>query len=142
MRFWDTSALVPLLVDEPETDYCLQELAEDQEILMWCLTEVEAVSALTRRAREDVLAEEDYRQARARLGTLLESAYEVTAIRAVRQRACRLLQVHRLRAAAACQIGAALVACREMPERMVFMCLDGRLRSVALKEGFVVNPQP
>jgi uncharacterized protein len=141
MRFWDSSALVPLLVNERETEYCLEVLTEDQEILVWCLTEVEVVSALTRRAREGVLAEEDFRHAKARLSTLLESAYEVTAIGTVRRRAFRLLEVHPLRAADACQIGAALVACREMPERMVFMCLDDRLRSVASKEGFVVNPQ-
>ncbi len=33
MRFWDSSALVPLLVEESETEYCLKTINEDQERL-------------------------------------------------------------------------------------------------------------
>ena len=140
MRFWDSSALVPLLVNESETEYCLRALTEDQEMLVWCLTKAEVVSGLSRRAREGVLPQSDFRHAKARLAAILESAYEITAIGTVRNRACRLLEVHALRAADACQMGAALVACQEKPERLALMCLDERLRAAALKEGFVVNP--
>ncbi len=140
MRFWDTSALVPLIVNENETDYCIRLLAEDQEILVWCLTKVEAMSALCRRVKEGGLPESDFRHAKARLTTILDGAYEIMAIGTVRNRTCRLLEVHPLRAADACQIGAALVACQEKPERLPLMCFDQRLKAAALKEGFVLNP--
>lgn len=47
MRFWDASAVVPLLVAEEETDYCRRLLAEDAEGVVWFFTPVEVISALT-----------------------------------------------------------------------------------------------
>jgi len=38
MRFWDSSALVPLLVGEEKADYCLKVLVDDPEMLIWCLS--------------------------------------------------------------------------------------------------------
>jgi predicted nucleic acid-binding protein len=140
VRFWDASAVIPLIVNESETEYCLKALAEDEEVLVWCQTWVEATSALCRRFREGVLPEHDLRAAKARLTSVLRGAYEVRAIDAVRKRACRLLEVHPLRAADASQLGAGLVACRDEPERLPLMCFDERLRAAALREGFVVNP--
>ena len=35
MRFWDSSALVPLLVEEPETRRMERFLAEDITLLVW-----------------------------------------------------------------------------------------------------------
>jgi predicted nucleic acid-binding protein len=140
VRFWDASAVIPLVVNESETDYCLRALAEDREILVWCLTWVEATSALCRRLREGVLGEQDFRDAKTRLASILQGVYEVRAIDAVRKRACRLLEVHPLRAADASQIGAALVACRDEPEKLALMCFDERLKVAAVREGFLVNP--
>ncbi len=97
VRFWDTSALVTLLVDESQTDYSLGSLVEDQEMLVWCLIRVEVMSALCCCNREGVLADVDFRHAKARLTTILENVYEIKAIEAVRDRACRLLEVHPLR---------------------------------------------
>ena len=64
MKFWDSSALVPLIVDEDETDYCLKILSEDQEMLIWCLSRVEVVSALCRRLREGKLSEPDFQESK------------------------------------------------------------------------------
>jgi len=48
MKFWDSSAIVPLVVYEKETDYCLKTLSDDQEMLIWCLSRLEVMSALCR----------------------------------------------------------------------------------------------
>jgi len=61
----------------------------------------------------------------------------VRGINKVRSRALRLLEVHPLRAADACQLAAALVATQEDPVNLTF---DKRLAEVAQKEGFTVNP--
>ena len=140
MKFWDSSALVPLLVKERETRYCLKTLSEDQEMLVWCLSKVEVISALCRRLKEKAFGEEEFQKAKRHLNDIMERAYEVQAIEKVRARALRLLEVHPLRVADACQLAAALVATQEDPHRLAMLCFDQNLRNAALKEGFIVNP--
>ncbi|MFY9343542.1 MAG: hypothetical protein WAT39_13685 [Planctomycetota bacterium] len=55
-------------------------------------------------------------------------------------RARRLLANHPLRAADACQLAAALIACRERPDALGFVTLDSRLAEAARREGFTVLP--
>ena len=140
MKFWDSSAIVPLVVDEEETDYCLKTLSDDQEMLIWCLSRLEVMSALCRRVREGALNERYFQVAKRHLSDLIERAYEVKAIEKVRHRTLRLLEVHPLRAADACQLSSALVATQEDPNRLTMVCFDERLKKAAIKEGFIVNP--
>jgi hypothetical protein len=140
MIFWDASALVPLLVTENESAYCINALDQDREVLIWSLTPVEIVSALSRRRREGVLHAEEYYKAKKRLQLLVDSSYLVTAVEKTKSRAIRLLEVHPLRAADACQLAAALIASQEDPKRLAMLCFDQRLQDAALREGFVVNP--
>jgi len=140
MKFWDSSAIVPLVLDEEETDYCLKTLSDDQEMLIWCLSRLEVMSVLCRRVREGVLNERYFQVAKRHLSDLIERAYKVKAIEKVKQRALRLLEVHPLRAADACQLASALVATQEDPGRLVIVCFDERLKNAAIKEGFIVNP--
>lgn len=135
MRYWDASALVPLVVAEPLTD-ALRRLASDGEILTWCLSAVEIASAIERRAREGALTGKDRRLA---LDTLLELSgvwTEITAVAQVRERACRLLAVHPLRAADALQLAAALVAAGDRPALHEFVSTDARLTDAAAREGY------
>jgi predicted nucleic acid-binding protein len=140
MKFWDSSAIVPLVVDEEETGYCLNALTNDQEMLVWCLTKVEVISALCRRLRDRAFDEEEFQKAKGHLNDLIERAYEVQAIEKVRARALRLLEVHPLRASDACQLAAVLVATQEDPNRLAMVCFDQSLKNAAVKEGFIVNP--
>ena len=140
MKFWDSSAIVPLVVNEEETDYCLKTLSHDQEMLIWCLNRLEVMSALCRQVRDKTLSDTEFQKAKTRMNDLIERAYEVKAIEKVKQRALRLLEVHPLRAADACQLASALVASQEDPGRLTIVCFDQRLKKAAIKEGFVVNP--
>ncbi len=140
MKFWDTSALVPLLVEEQESEYCLEALREDREMLIWCLSRVEAISALCRKLRDRVLNDVDFQKAKKLLNAYVDLASEVISIERVKSRAVRLLEVHPLRAADACQLAAALVAAQEEPDRLEIVCFDNRLSKAAVKEGFTVNP--
>ena len=140
MKFWDSSALVALLVKEKETRYCLKTLSDDQEMLVWCLSKVEVISALCRRLRDKAFGEEEFQKAKGHLNDLIERAYEVQAIEKVRARALRLLEVHPIRAPDACQLAAVLVATQEEPHRLAMVCFDQNLKNAALKEGFIVNP--
>ncbi len=140
MIFWDSSAIVPLLVEEEETDYCLKALSEDQEMLIWCLSGLEVMSALCRRVREGSINERYFQATKRHLKDFVERAYEIKAIEQVKQRAVRLLEVHPLCATDACQLASALVATHEDPDRLVIVSFDQRLKTAAIKEGFIVNP--
>jgi predicted nucleic acid-binding protein len=140
MKFWDASALVPLLLPEKESGYVLKVLKDDPEMLIWCTSRAEVVSALTRRLRDQTLASEHLQTAKKRFNRLLESVYQITSVEKVITRALRLLEVHPLRAADACQLASALVATQEDPARLPIICFDHRLNAAAMKEGFVVNP--
>jgi len=140
MRFWDASAIVPLLVNETGSPAIETLFREDPGQVVWCLTEVEISSALARRDREGALEVEPAAAARDSLRKLAQSWEEVVSVDTVRSRAIRLLRTHALRATDALQLAAALVACDERPESLPFICLDDRLRDAARKEGFPVHP--
>jgi predicted nucleic acid-binding protein len=49
VRFWDASAILPLLVAEPTTRRLQALAARDPDMLVWWGSEVECISALVRR---------------------------------------------------------------------------------------------
>jgi uncharacterized protein len=138
MRFWDASAVVPLLVPEAASDAIVGLLDEDPEMLVWWGTPVECTSALTRRERAGALAAAGVRDAADRLRRLAASWGEVVPGDAVRTTAQRLLRVHPLRAADALQLAAAIVASEQDAASLPFVCLDERLGEAAAREGFPI----
>ena len=139
MRYWDASALVPLVVREPDTARRQTQLREDEEIVTWWATRVECASAMNRLARSREMTEEQLSVALRKLDTLAASWIEVLPSDRLRARAERLLRVHPLRAADALQLAACLSACGETSAPLVFLCADERLRSAADKEGLAVR---
>ena len=139
MKFWDASAILPLLVDERTSARVATVYEDDDRQIVWCLTEVEAISALARRERQGGDAS-DVERARTTLRILSERWEEVTSLQSVRSRAIRLLGTHGLRAADALQLAAALIFCDEQTESLPFVCLDDRLAAAARKERFPVLP--
>ena len=139
MRFWDSSAILALLLREERSVETLRIYREDVELAVWCLTEVEVVSALSRRVREGI-EPDDERGARAQLEFLVTRWMEVSSLESVRSRALRLVATHSLRAADALQLAAAVVSCDERTESLPFVCLDERLADAARKERFPVLP--
>src|SRR5258708_4181398 len=107
MKFWDSSAVVPLLVTEPMTRIIREILAEDRQMHVWWATDVECVSALTRLERENPAASISIETAFDRLAALREDWSEIAPGNSVRDVAKRLLRVHVLRAADALQLAAA-----------------------------------
>jgi predicted nucleic acid-binding protein len=135
--FWDTSAVVPLLVAE-NTSPAITELAQISTLLVWWGTPVECLSAIARREGDATLTSEAADQARRRLSVLRESWSELTPSEQVRENAERALLRHPLRAADALQLGAALRWAENSPKGHRFHTLDGRLTEAARKEGFEV----
>lgn len=142
MRYWDASAVVPLVIDEPGTSLVRDWLAEDAEVFTWVLTRVELTSAVERRAREGRITAADRRRALRAFRELGDAWDEVADVLAVRARAGVLLARHPLRAADAVQLAAALLVSGEEPHRLPFVCLDRRLADAADREGFHVLTWP
>lgn len=140
MRFWDSSALAPLIVSEPRSEQSRELLSADQQMVVWWGSRVECISALRRRERDGALDAGGVRQASELLDALAGAWSEVLTTDAVRAEAQRALAVHPLRAADALQLGAALTWRREPARDAELVCLDERLRDAAAREGFALLP--
>ena len=141
MSFWDSSAVLPLVLDEPATPV-IDEIRRVHGVpVVWWATLIECHSALARRVRTGEMTAGQKQDSERLLRTLAEAWSEVQATAPLRERACRLLAVHDLRAADAMQLAAALAWSGERPDGRVFVCLDSRLRESAAKEGFSVLPE-
>ena len=142
MKFWDASAIVPLLLAEPATETVQALARKDPAMLVWWATEVECASALARLERDEALDESAATQAFDRLKQVAGGWHEVDASDSVREAAVRFLRVHPLRAADALQLAAAFIAAERRPPSLEVVTLDDRLAVAARKEGFVVLDAP
>lgn len=136
MRFWDSSAIVPLLVKESTSPAIHQLLAEDRDMTVWWASEVECLSALVKLERGGQIAPQQLRIALARLSGFAADWHEITPAREIREVAKRFLRLHPLSAADALQLAAAMLASENDPSSIEFVSLDDRLRDAASRQGF------
>lgn len=137
MRFWDASAIVPLLITQPATSRSVRSMEEDGEITTWWGTVLECQSALARLEREGV-AQQEIQAGHHVLDGLAATWIEVPASSVVRQVAGRLLRTHPLRTGDALQLAAAITASDGNPRGLAFVTFDDRLALAASKEGFPI----
>ena len=136
MKFWDASAIVPLLVAESTTQ-SLQALANrDSDLLVWWGSRVECASALARLERGALLDVQGAALAFDRLKQLANGWHEIEPSEIIRENALRFLRVHPLRVADALQLAAAFLAAERRPSSLEVVTLDDRLADAARKEGF------
>jgi predicted nucleic acid-binding protein len=138
VRFWDSSAVVPLVVEEERSAACRSLRRADRSMVVWALSRTEVTSAVHRLRREGRLDKAAVPMALGRLERLARGWAEVDAWDHARERAERLLAVHALTAADAMQLGAALISVRDLPKRRIFVTADARLADAAATEGFSV----
>ena len=136
MKFWDASAIVPLLVAETTTRP-LQALARrDSDMLAWWGSQVECASAVARLERAGSLDGKGAALALDRLKLLADGWHDIEPSEIVRENAMRFLRVHPLRAVDALQLAAAFLAAERRPRSLEVVTLDTRLADAARKEGF------
>lgn len=141
MRFWDTSALVPLLTTDRTTPAVTAAFRADPDLIVWWATGLECLSALSRLEREGRLVGAPLNEAVHRLRELTRGWQEIEPAERTRETAQRLLRVHPIRAADALQLAAAIVAAEDHPASLPFVTLDDRLADAASREGFpIVRP--
>lgn len=138
MQFWDSSALLPLVVRQPPfSDPCRRAFRRRTPRAIGFLAHVECRSAVERLARDGTLNAVARRRALAKIDKLL-SAFDIVAFSAdVEADALGLLGRHPLRSLDALQLGCALRLSprgnREAPPELV--CCDRKLAEAAAAEG-------
>ena len=138
MRFWDSSALVPLVVAQATSSVTDAWLAADPVPVVWTLTPVEISSAIQRLLRDGMIAEGVAEEAERRAGDLVRACHVVIDVEMAKSQAQRLLRLHALRAADALQLAAALEWCGSRASGRILHTLDTRLAAAARREGFAV----
>jgi uncharacterized protein len=138
VKFWDASAIVPLLIAEVATRRVQTLAGRDPDMVVWWGSKVECVSALARLERAAALGAQPAALAFDRLDQLANRWHEVEPSEIVRETAARFLRVHPLRAADALQLAGAFVAAEHRPPSLELVTLDERLAGAARREGFAV----
>jgi len=134
--FFDTSALVPLIVAQPsgqEARKAYRKFA--RQVVAWT-TPIEAAGAMYRSVRLGALSEANARRALGRLSQLEKRWTEILATESVRALSINLLANYSLRSADAIQLASALVWCNNKPRNRTFVCFDRRLSEAAKAAGF------
>lgn len=140
MKFWDSSAVIPLCVGERSSAMVRHVAQLDEAMAVWWATVVECQSAVARLRREGGISAADEDQVRGTLAELQEAWTEMEPSDEIRSLAGQLLRRHPLRAADSLQLAAALLWAGRSPGGTDFVCLDARLREAARGEGFSVVP--
>jgi predicted nucleic acid-binding protein len=139
MRFWDTSALIPLMLEEAESDRMRLLLAEDRAIAIASITPLEISSVLWRRRHAGQLHIDEHHEADAMFAELSARWSEVMPTTLILRKALDVVTRHPLRTLDAIQLGAAIVLSDE-PACMTMVTLDRNLANAARAEGFEVLP--
>jgi len=74
MRFWDSSAIIPLCLEEPHSEAMRLLAGEDGELAFWWGTPVECSSSFARLRREGSLSADDEQQSASSCGSAYPKA--------------------------------------------------------------------
>ncbi len=140
MKFWDSSAIIPLCIDEQQTHAVRNIAHKDGSIVVWWGTAVECYSAIARMRRDGALTSEDESEVIAVLSELAEVWMEIEPSNDMRDITRRLLSNYPLRAADSLQLAAAVIWADKSPKGHHFVSFDARLSTAARNEGFTVLP--
>lgn len=138
MNFWDSSAVLPLIVHQKSSPEIWGHRQSCTTIHVWTLTPIEVYSALSRLQRLGEISSSIAEQASIDLPDIFRTFEMIRDVDAVKARAVRVLRVHPLKAADALQLAAALAACGDHPPFHSFVTLDRNLAEAASKEGFKI----
>lgn len=149
MNFWDSSAIIALVAEEPMAPVARRVLDADRQVAVWWGTSVECAATLARKEREEAVRDDSEAgrvMAAARVRRLEGFAalwHEVHPGQRIRALARRLVRVHPLSAADGLQLAAAITLAEDQPEGMGFLSFDVQLNRAASREGFTLpTPAP
>lgn len=140
MRFWDTSAIVPLLVAETASEATADLYRADANIVVAWTTSIECASAFIRKHRERQLSDQQVASLLGRLDEARRRWSIAEPTEPLRSSAERMVARHGLHAADAIQLASAALAAQVDTAPLEFVCFDKRLAAAAVAEGLRVLP--
>ena len=138
MKFWDSSALVHLLVNQAKTEATVKVIEKDPVLAVAWTTEFECFSALCRLEREGKISARSFNEAHLRLKDLALSWNTVVLENEIGFEIKRILRLHPLRCADSIQLASAILVSNRLPHTLEFISFDEDLTEAASKEGFEV----
>jgi predicted nucleic acid-binding protein len=136
--FWDSSALIPLCVEQRQTERAT-DLFANYAVTVWWSTPVEIASGLTRLLRMGEIGRDEFLSGKRLAQTIAATWIPISPSAGIAARACSLLEMYPLSAADALQLAAALAWCEGKPTGNVFLTFDQRLREAAGLAGFTLE---
>ena len=133
--FWDTRALVPLLVRQSNTSQAVA-VYKTLDVVVWWATPVEIASAVARLLRTGKISTDDFAKSRNLANALFSSWAVISPTDAIRATSMQLVERYDLRAADSLQLAAALHWCGDAPQGRIFLSGDQKLHDAALLSGF------
>ena len=135
--FWDSSALVPLCIQESTSRQVRSHLRKFAPVVWWA-SPVEVHSAVARLHRSGAVNDLEKQGALSRLALLRRGWREILPDDPLRELASRLLDVYTLRAERQSTVGGGSHWCQQQPVQRRFISGDQRLCDAAEAAGFVV----
>ena len=139
MAFWDSSALVPLCVNERRSQEAGRLWNLFSEKWIWRETPVEIESSLARLRRETILDEARFSKARVRLQVIERDLISVSYEPRLTEIARSFPALLGLRSLDSLQLASALIWCNEFPRNKDFVSGDARLLQAAESLGFAIH---
>jgi predicted nucleic acid-binding protein len=136
--FWDSSALIPLCVIQPQTARA-RSLYGTFAIVAWWASQAEVWSGLTRLMRMRMISQRQFAQAKQLATALIDDWYVLHPSARIMADACLLLEKHPLSAADSLQLAAAIEASNRRPAKYTFITGDQRQADAARQIGFNVE---
>lgn len=138
MNYWDSSAIIPLIIAEPKTEKVTEFWEKNNFNTTWTLTSVEVMSTLARLRRMGSLNDLLYENA-SKEWRKIQIMFEVIKdVEKVKVKAEHLVRIHPLKAADALQLASAMLIAEREPATCDFVTLDEQLGRAASLEGFTV----
>jgi predicted nucleic acid-binding protein len=139
LRFWDSSALVPLVLEEARSPTCRATARGDRDAIVWMFTETEVLAAIHRARLANRLSDDEVGTAERRLERLARAWKVVVDAPTVQKEAREVIRRHRIRAADSLQLAAALLWAKGRPKGRGFVVADHDLALAATADGFDVK---
>ena len=142
MRFWDSSSLGSLFLEEPRSIRCRRVLREDDRVTAWFFTPVELEAAMTRAHRGLRVTDQELDRTREQLRRTMRLWALVRCTPEVQTIAEGVARQHGLRGADSLQLAAALSWVEGRTKNRQFVTGDAALAEAADLEGFTVVETP
>lgn len=139
MSFWDSSAIVPLCVNELLSQNARLNWRRFSEHFVWTECPVEISSAIARRCREGSIDAVEMSKAEARLRVIETKWATVESENRLTELARTFPTIYGLKSLDSPQLAAALIWCRELPKNKSFVSAGSRLLKAAEGVGFTVH---